>query len=97
VVIKLIKLKQSDEETIFTTYSEPVMNDFICESSALGLPFDGMIWEAGQKITLSVAGHNLRPEIIWMTPPVKTLNKGEIVIHVGGHFDSHPLVPFIPD
>jgi predicted acyl esterase len=57
----------------------------------------GMIWEAGQKITLSVAGHNLRPEIIWMTPPVKTLNKGEIVIHTGGQFDSHLLVPFIPD
>jgi uncharacterized protein len=57
----------------------------------------GMIWEAGQKITLSVTGHNLRPEIIWMTPAWKTLNKGEIVIHTGGQFDSHLLVPFIPD
>jgi hypothetical protein len=82
---------------MFTTYSEPVMDDCICESSALDLPFDGMIWEAGQKITLSVAGHNLRPEIIWMILPVKMLNKGEIMIHAGGQFDSHLLVPCIPD
>jgi uncharacterized protein len=27
----------------------------------------GMIWEAAQKITLSVAGHNPRPGIIWMS------------------------------
>lgn len=57
----------------------------------------GMIWEAGEKIRLSVAGHNQRPELTVRTPPVKTINKGEIVIFTGGTYDSHLLVPFIPD
>ncbi|KAE9378577.1 hydrolase CocE/NonD family protein [Stipitochalara longipes BDJ] len=56
----------------------------------------GMIWEAGEQITVSIAGFNLRPEVTWMTPAVKTLNKGNIVIHTGGIFNSHLLVPFIP-
>ncbi|KAF4627834.1 hypothetical protein G7Y89_g10319 [Cudoniella acicularis] len=56
----------------------------------------GMIWEAGQKIVVSVAGHDMRPGLTPMTPPCKTLNKGEIAIHTGGEFDSHLLVPFIP-
>ena len=57
----------------------------------------GMIWEAGQKIVVTVAGHNLRPEIAWKTPPVKTLNKGEVVIHTGAGKDSCLVVPWIPD
>ncbi|KAL1900677.1 hypothetical protein Sste5346_002402 [Sporothrix stenoceras] len=58
-------------------------------------PF-GMIWEAGEAIKLTVAGHNLRPELTFRTPLVKTLNKGSIVVHAGGEYDSHLLVPYIP-
>lgn len=57
----------------------------------------GMIWEAGEKIRLSVAGHNQRPELTIRTPTVKTLNKGDIIIHTGGKYDSHLLVPYIPN
>lgn len=57
----------------------------------------GMIWEAGEKIRLSVAGHNQRPELTIRTPTVKTLNKGYIIIHTGGKYDSHFLVPYIPN
>jgi predicted acyl esterase len=56
-----------------------------------------MIWEAGEKIRLSVAGHNLRPELTTRTPTVKTLNQGEILIHTGGKYDSYLLVPYIPE
>lgn len=42
-----------------------------------------MIWEAAEQITVSVAGYNLRLEIIWMAPTVKTLNEWETVIHTG--------------
>jgi predicted acyl esterase len=56
----------------------------------------GIIWEAGEQISVSVTGYNSRPEIIWMTPAVTTLNEGEIVIHTGKEYDSHLLVPFIP-
>ena len=55
-----------------------------------------MIWEAGEKIELVVAGYNLIPELTPRTPAAKTLNKGTAVIHTGGKFDSHLLVPLIP-
>lgn len=55
----------------------------------------GMIWQAGERLRLTVAGYNTRPE---HKPNLKppTYNKGEIVIHAGGRYDSHLLVPFIP-
>jgi uncharacterized protein len=56
----------------------------------------GMIWEAGETIELTIAGHNLMPELTPRTPPVKTLNKGIVVIHTGGRYDSHLLIPVIP-
>jgi predicted acyl esterase len=56
----------------------------------------GMIWEAGEQIKLSVAGHNLRPEIRPETVSARTINKGKIVIYTGGIYDSHLLVPVIP-
>ncbi|KAF1812563.1 hydrolase CocE/NonD family protein [Eremomyces bilateralis CBS 781.70] len=56
----------------------------------------GMIWERGEKMQLSVAGFNLRPELLpWVDAP-KTLNNGRILIHAGGEYDSLLLVPFIP-
>lgn len=56
----------------------------------------GMIWEAGEQIGVTIAGHNLMPELTFRTPTVKTLNKGKVVIHTGGRYDSHLLVPLIP-
>ncbi|KAL2846680.1 hydrolase CocE/NonD family protein [Aspergillus pseudoustus] len=58
----------------------------------------GMIWEAGEKLQLSIAGFNLRPEGISILPPAPTLNEegSSIAIHSGGEYDSHLLVPFIP-
>ncbi|KAH8691270.1 hydrolase CocE/NonD family protein [Talaromyces proteolyticus] len=56
----------------------------------------GMIWEAGEQIQLIIAGHNLRPEIAWLTPTVKTCNKGTMVIHTGPEFNSYLLVPLVP-
>lgn len=55
----------------------------------------GMIWKRGQMLKLTVAGYNTRPE---HTPMVKppTYNKGTAVIHSGGKYDSHLLVPLIP-
>ncbi|CAK7220651.1 hypothetical protein SBRCBS47491_004260 [Sporothrix bragantina] len=59
----------------------------------------GMIWEAGEKLQLSIAGHNLRPEGLSMLPPVQTCNASNslINIHTGGQYDSHLLVPYIPE
>ncbi|KAL2832205.1 hydrolase CocE/NonD family protein [Aspergillus pseudoustus] len=55
-----------------------------------------MIWEQGEQIKLSIAGHNLRPEIRPEVALAATLNKGQIVIYTGGDNDSHLLVPFVP-
>lgn len=56
----------------------------------------GMIWEKGEQIQLSVSGFNLRPELTWMTPAVRTCNRGKIIVHTGGRYNSHFLVPLIP-
>ncbi|OBT64187.1 hypothetical protein VE03_06879 [Pseudogymnoascus sp. 23342-1-I1] len=55
----------------------------------------GMIWEQGQKIQISIGGHDLRPGITHRSQPCPTLNKGQIVIYTGGQYDSRLLVPFI--
>ncbi|KAH9844681.1 CocE/NonD family hydrolase [Teratosphaeria destructans] len=56
----------------------------------------GMIWEKGQKVRLSIAGHNLRPEQLPFIPKA-SYNKGKAVIHTGGEYDSHLLVPLVPN
>ena len=38
----------------------------------------------------------VRPEFPQL-PPIQTLNKGQHVVHVGGRYDSHLLVPLIPN
>jgi predicted acyl esterase len=54
-----------------------------------------MRWHAGEQLRVSVAGYNLTPmPIAGINPPVLR-NKGEHVIHTGGKFDSHLLVPVI--
>ncbi|KAF3025117.1 hypothetical protein E8E14_014636 [Neopestalotiopsis sp. 37M] len=79
-----------------TTY-QPLQSGEIVEVSIELWPL-GMIWEAGEKLQLSIAGFNLRPEGLPMLPPCPTLNASgsEIKIHTGGQFTSHLLVPFIP-
>ena len=53
-------------------------------------------WQDGETLELVIGGQNLlvRPEFPQM-PPEDTINKGEHVIHFGGKFDSHLLVPVI--
>lgn len=57
----------------------------------------GMIWEAGEKLKLSIAGFNLRPEILPMLSATPTCNaKGSrITFHTGTNYDSYLLVPYI--
>lgn len=55
----------------------------------------GVIFEAGQKLRLEVTSCNATPELPFL-PEVKTINKGRIVLHTGGKFDSFLVVPYIP-
>ena len=55
----------------------------------------GMRWHAGEQLRLIVAGYNLTPLAFPEVKPPVLRNKGEHVIHMGGKFDSHLLVPVI--
>jgi hypothetical protein len=54
------------------------------------------MWHAGQKLRVVVSGHYIRRPG-WFEPFAwETRNKGRHVIHTGGAYDSHLLVPEIP-
>ncbi len=55
-----------------------------------------MIWHAGQQLRVVVSGHYFRKEG-WFEPFAWDLrNKGNHIIHTGGKYDSHLLVPIVP-
>ena len=56
----------------------------------------GMRWHAGEQLRLIVAGHNLTPIPLPGIKPPLLRSKGEHIIHTGGNYDSHLLVPVIP-
>jgi predicted acyl esterase len=54
------------------------------------------IWHAGQHLRVVVSGHYVRKEG-WFEPFAWDLcNTGHHIIHTGGKYDSHLLVPVIP-
>ena len=55
-----------------------------------------MLWHKGQQLRVLVAGHDPSPQIMVPVPPPITRNKGYHIIHAGGRYDSHLLVPRIP-
>lgn len=55
----------------------------------------GMRWRAGEQLRVIVAGYDLSPVAMKGVAPVKTLNRGAHVIHTGGTYDSHLLVPVV--
>ena len=54
-----------------------------------------MLWHAGEQLRLLVAGYNLKGPMFPGMPLAPTRNRGEHIIHTGGNFDSHLLVPVI--
>jgi predicted acyl esterase len=62
----------------------------------IGISPMGMFWHAGQQLRLIVAGYNPAAlQFDWMVQP-ELRNKGEHILHMGGPYDSHLLVPMIP-
>jgi predicted acyl esterase len=56
------------------------------------------LWHAGQQLRVVVAGHYMetRGPDWWEGFQYQELGKGSTVIHTGGKYDSHLLVPSIP-
>ena len=53
-------------------------------------------WHKGQQLSVIVSGHYIRKPG-WFEPFAwETSNRGEHIIHTGGKYDSHLLVPVIP-
>ncbi len=62
----------------------------------IGIWPTGMVWRPGQQLRVVVAGHFMR-EPTWFEPfKYETISRGTCIIHAGGKYDSHLLVPSIP-
>lgn len=53
----------------------------------------GMIWRAGEQINLVIGGQKLSGVEFPGLPGPDTINRGRHVIHTGGRFDSHLVIP----
>lgn len=56
----------------------------------------GMLCHGGEGLRVVVAGYNLKGPMFPGMPLAPTRNTGEHIIHTGGKYDSHLLVPVIP-
>lgn len=56
----------------------------------------GMRWHHGEQLRVTVAGYDLGGPTLPGLPVAPTRNKGEHIIHTGGRYDSHLLIPVIP-
>jgi uncharacterized protein len=52
---------------------------------------EAVLWQAGQQLSLTVAGHIIKTE-----PPVPTINAGNHIIHTGLKHQSYLQLPVIP-
>ena len=65
-------------------------------------PVEVEIWpasvsfEAGETLRVTVLGSDLHAHVAWEHTATQSANRGMHVIHTGGEFDSHLLVPVIP-
>ena len=55
-----------------------------------------VLFEAGETLRVTVIGSDLHAHEAWRHDGVRTVNRGTHVIHTGGTYDSHLLVPVIP-
>jgi predicted acyl esterase len=55
-----------------------------------------MRWHPGEQLQVIVAGYDLVGPPFPNIPALQLCNKGEHIIHTGGEYDSHLLVPVIP-
>ena len=56
----------------------------------------GMLWHSGEKLRVTIAGHDPSSSPFAVMAKPVTRNRGEHIIHTGGKYDSYLLVPKIP-
>lgn len=55
-----------------------------------------MLWHKGQQLCVEISGHYIQEPGWFESFDWETRNRGDHVIHTGGKYDSHLLVPVIP-
>jgi hypothetical protein len=83
-------------EPYLTHRAEEFLNPGQIVPVEIGIWPVGMRWHAGEQLRLVIAGYNPTPIPMAGIKPPKLRNKGEHIIHAGGPYDSHLLVPVIP-
>ena len=62
----------------------------------IGLTPIGLRWRARQQLRVIIAGYNpAQLGFDWVVGP-EVRNQGEHIVHTGGQYDSHLLVPIVP-
>jgi predicted acyl esterase len=64
----------------------------------IGIWPTSMLWHLGQQLRVIVSGHYIetRGPDWWESFRYESLDRGTCIIHTGGRYDSHLLVPSIP-
>jgi predicted acyl esterase len=87
--------RSTPSEPYLTHRAEELLSPGQIVPVEIGIWPAGMRWHVGEQLRVSVAGYNPTPvPVAGINPPVLR-NKGEHVIHTGGKYDSHLLVPVI--
>ncbi|KAH7079144.1 Alpha/Beta hydrolase protein [Paraphoma chrysanthemicola] len=56
----------------------------------------GIQFEAGERLVLRISGHDMRlPEFDSLRGVFEKTNKGRHIVHVGGEYDSHIILPLL--
>lgn len=88
--------RSTASEPVHTHQSEQLLSDGEIVPVDIPVGPTSRFFRAGERLRVVVSGHYVR-EPGWIEPFAwDTRNRGEHVIHTGGDFDSHLLVPTIP-
>jgi uncharacterized protein len=100
----LLRVSHRELDEALSTEAEPVQANTREQRLTPGqiVPVDIPIWptsrffHAGERLRVVVSGHYVREPGWFERFAWDTRNEGEHVIHTGGTYDSHLLVPEIP-
>lgn len=91
---ELDESRSTPSEPVHTHQREQLLTEGEVVPVEIGIWPSSRTWRAGERLRVIVSGHR---EPRWALPFAwETRNNGEHVIHAGGRYDSHLLVPVIP-
>jgi predicted acyl esterase len=92
---ELDKSKSTMYRTYHTHRSEKLLNTKEIVSVDIELLPVGMLWHAGEQLSLTISGHYVTLAKV-ATAAYDTRNSGTHIIHTGGKYDSYLQIPVIP-